>query len=89
MRKKILARKNLNNPQIKSYSKAVEKGMSSQHVVPTDGNWAVKKVGSTRASRIFDTQKEAIQYGQRVARNSRSELFVHSLSGRIKSRQSY
>lgn len=89
MRKKVLPRKNLDNLQIKSYSKAVEKGMNSQHVVPTNGNWAVKMVGSARVSKIFDTQKEAVRYGQKVARNRRSELFVHSLSGRIKSRQSF
>ena len=89
MRKKILPRKNLNNKQIKSYSKAVEKGMSSQHVVLTNGSWAVKRAGSSRASKIFDTQREAVSYGQEVARNKRSELFVHSSSGRIKSRQSY
>ena len=89
MKKKVLARKNLNNPQIKSYSKAVEKGMASQHVVPANGNWAVKRAGSFRVSKIFDTQKEAVSYGQKVARNKGSELFVHNLSGRIKSRQSF
>lgn len=89
MRKKVLPRKNLNNPQIKSYSRAVEKGMSSQHVVPANGSWAVKRAGSDRASKIFNTQKEAVNYGQKVAQNKRSELFVHSSSGRIKSRQSF
>ncbi|MCK5211757.1 DUF2188 domain-containing protein [Candidatus Parcubacteria bacterium] len=63
--------------------------MSSQHVVPANGNWVVKRAGSVRASKVFDTQKEAVSYGQKVARNKRSELFVHSLSGRIKSRQAY
>jgi hypothetical protein len=89
MRKIVLPRKNLNNPQIKSYTKAVEKGMSSQHVVPQNGNWAVKRAGSARASKIFDTQKKAVDYGQKIARNNKSELFVHASSGRIKSRKSY
>ncbi|MCK5319934.1 DUF2188 domain-containing protein [Candidatus Parcubacteria bacterium] len=63
--------------------------MKSQHVVPTNGSWAVKRAGSVRVSKIFDTQKEAVSYGQKIARNKRSELFVHSLSGRIKSRRAY
>ena len=89
MIKKVLPRKNLNNSQIKSYSRAVEKGMSSQHVVPANGSWAVKRAGSVCASKVFDTQKEAVSYGQKVARNKKSELFVHASSGRIKSRQSF
>lgn len=89
MKKVLLQRKNLNNPQIKSYSMAVDKGMDNQHVVPHDGGWAVKKAGAARVSKVFDTQKEAVSYGQKVARNERSELFVHNSSGRIKTRKSF
>jgi hypothetical protein len=89
MRKKLLPRKNLNNPQIKSYTKAVEKGMNSQHVIPVNGSWAVKRVGAARASKVFDTQREAVSYGQKMARSKKSDLFVHGISGRIKSRYSF
>lgn len=89
MIKKALPRKNLKNSQIKSYSQAVDKGMESQHVVPSNGSWAVKKAGASHISKIFDTQKEAVVYAQKVARNKGSELFVHASSGRIKSRQSF
>ena len=84
-----MPRKNLNNSQIESYSRAVERGMSSQHVVPLNGSWAVKRAGADRASKIFDTQRDAVGYAQKVARNRKSELFVHASSGRIKSRQSF
>jgi uncharacterized protein YdaT len=84
MRKVVLERKNLNNQQIESYTKAVKKGMSSQHVLPVDGNWAVKRAGSSRASKVFDTQKEAIKYGEKIAKDNKSDLFIHSTTGRIR-----
>lgn len=89
MRKKILPRKNLNNPQIKSYARAVRKGLCSQHIVPLNNGWAVKRGGATRATKVFNTQKRAILYGEKIAKNNRADLFIHKLDGRIKSRKSF
>jgi hypothetical protein len=89
MKKIALPRKNLDNPQIKSYSMAVIKGMRNQHVVLHEDGWAVKRAGSVRASRVFTTQREAVGYGQKIAQNEKSDLFVHDSSGRIKTRKSF
>jgi Uncharacterized protein conserved in bacteria (DUF2188) len=60
-----------------------------QHVVPRDGYWAVRKTGSDRVTRTFDTQGEAIRAGREIARNQRTELYIHDLSGLIRERESY
>jgi uncharacterized protein YdaT len=60
----------------------------NQHVVPRDGNWAVKSEGSKRASSVHDTQGEAIKAAREIAHNQNSELFIHGRNGRIRERDS-
>lgn len=63
---------------------------TTQHVVQTaDGGWAVKKGGSTRASKICDTQQEAIAYGKVIAKNQNAELYIHGKDGKIREKNSY
>jgi len=61
----------------------------NQHVVPDDNGWAVRGAGSRRASSIHSTQDEAISAGREIARNQRSELYIHGRNGRIRERDSY
>jgi hypothetical protein len=62
----------------------------SQHVVRNgDGGWAVKKGGSSRATKNFKTQQEAIDYGREVAKNQHAEFYVHGRDGRIREKDSY
>jgi len=69
----------------------LEVGMAgkAQHVVPNGGKWSVRKAGSERASGTFDTQNEAINAATRIAKNQRTELYVHGQDGRIRDRRSY
>ena len=60
-----------------------------QHVVPRDGKWGVRKTGSDKVTKTFDTQREAIDEARRIARNQSTELYVHGRDGRIRSRDSY
>ena len=60
-----------------------------QHVVPRDDKWAVRKTGSERVARKFDTQREAIEVARGFARNQKTELYIHGRDGRIKKRDSY
>lgn len=64
----------------------VSKGL---HVVPRNGKWAVRRSGSGKATRIFDTQKKAIREGRRIARSQGAELYIHGRDGRIRDRDSY
>lgn len=60
-----------------------------QHVVPRGDKWAVRKSGSERVTRHFNTQKEAIYVARKIARNQRGELYIHGRDGRIRNRNSY
>lgn len=61
----------------------------NQHVVPHNGDWAVRGAGSRRATSVHPTQREAADAAREIARNQRSELFIHRKDGRIRDRSSY
>jgi hypothetical protein len=62
----------------------------SKHVVPSStGGWAVKNAGSTRASKTFDTQQQAVDYGRTAAKKVGTELYIHGRDGTIKDKRSY
>lgn len=60
-----------------------------QHVIPSENGWSVKKAGASRASSTHATQEEAIVAATQVARNQRTELYIHGRDGRIRERNSY
>ena len=41
--------------------------MANQHVTPLGDKWQVKGAGNSKATRIFDTQAEAIAYARELA----------------------
>ena len=61
----------------------------NQHIVPAKGGWAVKRAGSPKATRVFGTQREAIEKGREIARNQGSELLIHGRDGRIREKSTY
>lgn len=61
----------------------------TQHVVPHDGDWAVKRGGSDRATTVVPTQKEAIKIATEIAKNQNAELFIHGRDGQIRERDSF
>jgi uncharacterized protein YdaT len=63
--------------------------VARQHVVPHNGQWAVRAEGATRVTRICDTQAEAFDVGRTIARNQQTELVVHRPDGRIRDSESY
>lgn len=60
-----------------------------QHVVPNGGKWSVRRAGASRASGVYDTQKEAIEKAKDIARTQQTELYIHGRDGRIRERNSY
>lgn len=86
--KKTILRTNQNDPQIKAYKEAVEKGKKSQHVVPNENGWVV--IGGTeRHTDTFGTEQEAIERAKSIARNSGASVYIHGVDGRIRARESY
>ena len=63
--------------------------MPNQHVVPSNGQWAVRPEGGSRVTTRTDTQAEAIRVAREISRNQGSELFVHGRDGRIRERDSH
>ncbi|MCY4362496.1 MAG: DUF2188 domain-containing protein [Gammaproteobacteria bacterium] len=61
----------------------------TQLVVPRNGKWAVRKSGSTRVSRYFKTQSEAIEAARDIAKREHTELYIFGSDGRIRERNSY
>ena len=61
----------------------------NQHVVPHEGNWAVRGAGNTRATSFHETQEQAISRAREIARNQQAEMFIHGRNGRIRERNTY
>lgn len=60
-----------------------------QHVVPRNGGWAVRREGSDRITSQHDTQSEAYDAAREIARNQRTELYLHGRNGQIRARESF
>ena len=61
----------------------------NQHVVPHKDGWATKGAGNSKATKVFPTQKEAMNFGRDVAINQKSELIIHGKDGKIREKNSY
>jgi hemerythrin superfamily protein len=54
-----------------------------------DDRWQVKREGAKRASRTFDTQNEAAEFGRNLAKRERVELIVAGRDGQVRDRSSF
>ena len=61
----------------------------NQHVVPEGKVWGVRGEGNRRLTRITKKQQEPIEIARQIAKNQRSELFIHNREGEFRDRNSY
>ena len=61
----------------------------SIHVTPKKDKWQVKKANSSKATKITETQSEAIRIARKNAINQKAELLIHGKNGRIREKNSY
>lgn len=61
----------------------------NQHVVKHDGGWAVRGEGNSKVTKITQTQSEAIDKAEEIARNQQSDTKIHGRDGRIRGGNSY
>ena len=61
----------------------------NQHVVPHNGDWAIKGEGNEKATKVVETQREAIKIAREISINQQSELFIHGKNGQIRERDSH
>jgi hypothetical protein len=62
------------------------------HVIPADGQWAVKREGSKadRVSRVYSTQREAIDSAKDMVKGEgEGQLVVHGRNGQIREHDTY
>ena len=87
--KKTILKTNQNDPQIKAYKEAVERGKKSQHVVPNNGGWAIISGATEKYDTTFGTQQEAVERAKSIARNAGTAVYIHGADGKIRARESY
>ncbi len=59
------------------------------HVVYDDGQWKMKKENAQKASKVFDTKIDAVDYSRIVAKNDKVEFTIHNKDGKISNKNSY
>jgi Uncharacterized protein conserved in bacteria (DUF2188) len=61
----------------------------NQYIIRHPEGWAVKGEGNSRATRVFDRQSEAIEFGIEVVKNQRSILIIFNRQGVERDRKDY
>lgn len=61
----------------------------NQHVVNHPDGWAVKGAGNSKATGVYQTQSQAIEKAQEIARNQKSDTKIHGRNGQIRAGNSY
>lgn len=62
----------------------------NQHVTKhPSGGWQVKGAGNEKATKVTDTQKQAIDAAKKIAQHQKSEVVIHGTNGRIRDKDSY
>ena len=63
--------------------------MRDVHVVPHYDSWAVRRDGGVRVSRLANSQDEAIEIGERIAKRDKVSLVIHNIEGNVQDRTDY
>ena len=69
-------------PKKPAPAKKEEVNFRTYHLVKrADGKWEVKYAGGQKAIKLFDTQKEALDYSKKMAENQDGKVLVHNSKG--------
>jgi hypothetical protein len=73
-------------PVAKKAAPKKEEGAKTYHIAKraSDGKWQVKLADGEIAIKLFDTQAEAIDYAQKMAKNQKGSIRVHSMKGKMR-----
>ena len=61
----------------------------NQHIVPYQGDWAVRGEHNERVTSVHRTQSQAIDAGRAIAQHQKSELVIHRRDGTIRDKDSH
>jgi hypothetical protein len=53
------------------------------------GDWAVRRVGSERATKVFPSQKEAVVFARGIAKKQGDTLYIHGRDGSVQRKASF
>ena len=58
--------------------------LSAQHVIKhPKGGWAIKKVHSSRPTKIYKSKRDAIECGKQISKNKKVDLYIHNEDGTV------
>ena len=60
-----------------------------QHVVPYEGDWAVRREGNKRITSKHQKQSTAIRRAKSIARKRKADVIIHRAGGGIRERINY
>ncbi len=83
-----LPRLDQNDPQIREYTEAVQRGEKSFHIFTHNEGWIVKRIKDSKAQ-IFSNKAEAYEHARNKAAAAKTEVILHGKDGRIEARKSY
>lgn len=64
--------------------------MSKQtHVTTHPSGWAATDTGNDRASRVFDTKQQTVDWARQHSQREQSELVIHNRDGKIGAKDSH
>lgn len=58
-------------------------------ITPHESGWQVKREGADRASRVTQTQEQAWDAGNQIAKREKTEVYLTGKNGRIRLRNSH
>ncbi len=67
----------------------MSKKNNQHHVVPHKDGWAIKKSGTSKASKVTSTKKEAEDLARKISINQGTELVIHRKDGTIQRKDSH
>ena len=82
---KASPKKRKNTTKITPKKKVSDDSTRVYHVAKReDGMWQVKFAGGEKAIKLFKTQKEALEYSKKMAKNQKGAMLVHNSKGKNK-----
>ncbi|MGY5139521.1 DUF2188 domain-containing protein [Mycoplasmopsis gallinarum] len=70
-------------------NKEIKKEATVYHVTPKGDHWQVKGAGNLKATKLFNTQKEAIEYANEIAKKREGSLLIHRTNGQVRDSKSF
>ncbi len=60
-----------------------------QFVIPHPDGWAVQGAGNQKATKVHDTQEQAIKHAESIAKREHSDTKIQGRDGKIRAGNSY